>query len=144
MQERIYLLQPENNTFMLTAHDNGERRSTHGFLKMVVAQKPEVRVLLDVGAQMLELQNLELAEAWLKLSPDTLAASYSDEDGELAVVTRGGTTQLLLSLPFAQQLDHCVVYLDGAHTRAPTSSSLSDSELQLRWDRRSTKINADA
>jgi hypothetical protein len=84
---------------------------------MVVAQQPEVRVLLDVGAQMLELQNLDLAKAWLKLSPHTLAAIYFNDDDELAVVTRDGTTQLLLSSPFAQQLDQCVVYLDDAHTR---------------------------
>ncbi|KAF9235920.1 hypothetical protein BU15DRAFT_89398 [Melanogaster broomeanus] len=112
-----YLLQPENNSYMLTAHDNGDRRTTREFLKMVVAQKPEIRVLLDVGAQMLDLQNLELAEAWLKLSPDTLAAIYFNEDDELAVLTRDGATQLLLSSPFAQQLDRCVVYLDDAHTR---------------------------
>jgi hypothetical protein len=84
---------------------------------MVAEQKPEIRVLLDVGAQMLELQNDELAATWLKLSPGTLAAIYFNEDDELTVVTRDGTTQLLLSSPFAQQLDQCVVYLDDAHTR---------------------------
>ncbi|KIK92145.1 hypothetical protein PAXRUDRAFT_147949 [Paxillus rubicundulus Ve08.2h10] len=112
-----YLLQPENNSYKLTAREDGSRRTADEFLQMVVEQKPEIRVLLDVGAQMLELQNDELAAAWLKLSPGAHAAIYFNEDDELTVVTRDGTMQLLLSSPFAQQLDQCVVYLDDAHTR---------------------------
>ncbi|KAH0834166.1 hypothetical protein J3R83DRAFT_11472 [Lanmaoa asiatica] len=112
-----YLLQPENKHFMCTTKKNGERRTTQEFLEILVAQKPEIRVLLDVGAQMLDLQNHELAEAWLDISPDASAAIYFNDDDELTVRTRDGNTQLLLSSPFAQQLDQCVVYLDDAHTR---------------------------
>ena len=102
---------------MCMTRDNGERRTTHEFLKILVAQKPEIRVLLDVGAQMLDLQNRELAEAWLAVSPNSSAAIYFSEDDELTVLTRDGSPQLLLSSPFAQQLDQCVIYLDDAHTR---------------------------
>ncbi|KAF8551327.1 hypothetical protein OG21DRAFT_1524515 [Imleria badia] len=112
-----YLLQLENNHYMCTTHKNGGRRTTSGFLNILFAQKPEIRVLLDVGAQMLDLQNHELAKAWLAISPDSSAAIYFNEDDELTVLTRDGGTQLLLSSPFAQQLDQCVIYLDDAHTR---------------------------
>ena len=95
----------------------GERRTTREFLKMLVAQQPEIRVLLDVGAQMLDLQNDELAEAWLDMNPYASAAIYFNEDDELTVRTRDGSTELLISSPFAQQLDQCVVYLDDTHTR---------------------------
>ena len=98
-------------------HENGERRTTKEFLKILVDEKPDIRVLLDVGAQMLELQNDELAQAWLDVSSDAAAAIYFNEDDELTVLARDGHTQLLLSSPFAQQLDQCVVYLDDAHTR---------------------------
>lgn len=98
-------------------HQNGERRTTNEFLSLLVAQEPEIRVLLDVGAQMLDLHNYELARAWLAISTDASAAIYFNEDDELTVLTRDGTTQLLLSSPFAQQLDQCVIYLDDAHTR---------------------------
>ncbi|KAH0834163.1 hypothetical protein J3R83DRAFT_11469 [Lanmaoa asiatica] len=112
-----YLLQPENKHYMCMTKESGERRTTQEFLEILVAQEPEIRVLLDVGAQMLDLQNHELAEAWLDISPDASAAIYFDDDDELTVRTRDGNTQLLLSSPFTQQLDQCVVYLDDAHTR---------------------------
>ncbi|KIJ64287.1 hypothetical protein HYDPIDRAFT_90985 [Hydnomerulius pinastri MD-312] len=112
-----YLLQPENNHYMLTARENGERRTALEFLQLIVAQTLEIRVLLDVGAQMLELSNHGLVEAWLKLRPDVLAGIYFNEDDELTVLARDGSTQLLLSSPFAQQLDQCIAYLDDAHTR---------------------------
>ena len=111
-----YLLQSENGHYMCMTHGNGERRTTHEFLELLASQRPEIRVLLDVGAQMLELQNCQLAQAWLNISPDASAAVYFNED-ELMVLTRDGSTQLLRSSPFAQQLDQCVVYLDDAHTR---------------------------
>ena len=102
---------------MCMTHENGERRTTKEFLKILVDEKPDIRVLLDVGAQMLELQNDELAQAWLDVSSDAAAAIYFNEDDELTVLARDGHAQLLLSSPFAQQLDQCVVYLDDAHTR---------------------------
>ena len=98
-------------------HENGQRRTTEEFLKILVSQKPEIRVLLDVGAQMLQLQNHQLARAWLDIKLDASAAIYFNEDDELTVLTRDGHTQLLQSSPFGQQLDQCVVYLDDAHTR---------------------------
>ena len=98
-------------------HKCGERRTTREFLRVLVAQKPEISVLLDVGAQMLDLRNHELAEAWLDVNLDVSAAIYFNEDDELMVRTRDGSAQQLRTSPFAQQLDRCVVYLDDAHTR---------------------------
>ena len=112
-----YLLQPENDAYMETSLMNGERRTAREFLELVVDQKPEIRAILDVGAQVLELRNSEFAAAWLEVKPDALAAIYFNEDDELTVITREGTTQLLLESPFARRLDECVVYLDDAHTR---------------------------
>ena len=102
---------------MCMTGENGERRATCEFLEILVDQKPEIRVLLDVGAQMLDLENYELAKAWLAISPNTSAAIYFNEDDERMVLTRDGSTHLLISSPFAQQLDQCIVYLDDAHTR---------------------------
>ena len=98
------------------ARENGERRTALEFLQTLGAQKPEIRVLLDVGAQMLDLRNGELAKAWLEITPNASAAIYFNED-ELMVRTRDGSTQLLQSSPFSQQLDRCIVYLDDIHTR---------------------------
>ena len=99
------------------ANKDGKRQNIREFLQILVTQEPEIRVLLDVGAQMLDLQNYELAKAWLDTTPNASAAIYFNEDDELMVCTRDGSAQLLQSSPFAQQLDRCVVYLDDVHTR---------------------------
>jgi hypothetical protein len=84
---------------------------------LVTRQLPEIRVLLDVGAQILDSSNLQVATAWLDISRVAAGAVYFDENDELAVLTRNGRTQLLSSSPLSQRLDRCVVYLDHAHTR---------------------------
>ena len=112
-----YLLQPENNYYECTGGINGERESAKAFLKRVVRQEPEIRVLLDVGAQVLELQNEELVKYWLSLKPHILAAIFFNESDDLTVLTRDGTIEPFTSSPFNRQLDKCVIYLDDAHTR---------------------------
>ncbi|KAI5999357.1 hypothetical protein F5J12DRAFT_276044 [Pisolithus orientalis] len=112
-----YLLGPENDAYMRTSWSDGRRRTAGEFLALVVEQTPEIRVILDVGAQVLELQNSEFVALWLELKPDALAAIYFDDDDDLTVLSRDGTTQSLLESPYASRLDECVVYLDDAHTR---------------------------
>ncbi len=112
-----YLLQPENNYYECTEGDNGERESAEAFLRRLINHDPEIRVLLDVGAQMLELQNEELARRWLSLRPHISAAIFFDESDHLTVLTQDGTIELFTSSPFNRQLDKCVVYLDDVHTR---------------------------
>ena len=111
-----YLLQPENGSYMV-ARESDERWTSHAFLQLVATQQPEIRVLLDVGSQILDLSNHQVATAWLDISHDTAGAIYFNENDELMVLTRNGTTQPMLSSPLAQQLDRCVVYLDHGHTR---------------------------
>ncbi|KAF8550407.1 hypothetical protein OG21DRAFT_1446652 [Imleria badia] len=115
----VNLLHQDNDHYMVTACDNGERWTTLELLRMVVAQGPEIRVLLDVGAQILDLSNHVLAKTWLDLTATSHAAGaiYFNENDELVVVTRNGTVQPLLSSPLVQQLDRCVAYLDDVHTR---------------------------
>jgi hypothetical protein len=112
-----YLLRPENDHYECTEGGNGERESATAFLQRLVNQDPEIRVLLDVGAQMLELQNEELARHWLSLRPDVSAAIFFNNSDHLTVVTPDGTIEQFISSPFNRQLDKCVVYLDDAHTR---------------------------
>ena len=88
-------------------------------LRMVVAQDPEIRVLLDIGAQILDLSNHALAKTWLDVTPasHTTGAIYFNEADELIVLTRNGAVQPLMSSPLLQHLDRCVAYLDDVHTR---------------------------
>ena len=111
-----YILQPENNFYTVT-HGNGERYTTPEFLQLVTTQQPQIRVLLDVGAQILDFSNSQVAEAWLDIAHDAAGAIYFSENDELVVLARNGKTLPMMSSSLSQQLDRCVVYLDHAHTR---------------------------
>lgn len=110
------LLQPENDAYIVI-HGDGQRQTTLEFLQVLTTQWPKIRVLLDVGAQILDLSNHQVAEVWLYMAHGVSGAVYFNENDELTVLTRTGITQLLSTSPFSQQLDCCVVYLDHAHTR---------------------------
>ncbi|KAJ1300163.1 hypothetical protein OPQ81_011915 [Rhizoctonia solani] len=115
-----YLLEPENNHYVCMRNEKGQFPSTKGFLELLVSQKPEVRVLLDVGAQMLELKNEPLVRCWLDLvgsKPEVEAAVYFNDRDELVVLPQNGTPVPFNTSPFAQRLDKCLVYLDDGHTR---------------------------
>ncbi|KAJ7497967.1 hypothetical protein B0H11DRAFT_1715437 [Mycena galericulata] len=110
-----YILKPENRAVLCTDSDNAI-----GLLKRVVQQKPCVMVLLDVGAQVLELQNDEVAREWLKLDtrPAIEAVVYFESStDEIRVISRDGRIQPLVSSLYKTQLQKTLVYLDEAHTR---------------------------
>lgn len=88
-------------------------------LKMALTLDPPVRVILDVGAQVLELQNEEMARAWLSRVPESAAQAviFFNSGNQICVLSRDGTTEPLLISPLAKQMDQCLVYLDEAHTR---------------------------
>ncbi|KDR74247.1 hypothetical protein GALMADRAFT_141321 [Galerina marginata CBS 339.88] len=112
-----YLLQPENDRYICAQTNDGQSCSAKEFLELLVKQPEEVRVLLDVGAQMLEMTNKELVKHWLSLKEDVGAGVFFDDEDSLAVLTRDEMVEPLHSSPFLQQLHHCVIYLDDAHTR---------------------------
>jgi hypothetical protein len=79
----------------------------------------ETRVLLDPGAQIVEMTNEEVATTWLGCVPSQSvhAAVYCNERDEIMVVDRIGHKELLRSSSYATQLDTCLVFLDDVHTR---------------------------
>lgn len=112
----MHLLQPENGYYMCTGR-NPEGCSNEAFIEILVHQKPEIRVLLDVGAQMLELKNDEVVKRWLDLKPDIAGAIFFSETDHLVVLGQDGSVEPFISSPLNKQLDKCLVYLDDAHTR---------------------------
>lgn len=113
-----YLLQKENN-YMPIAGFNNQRLGVNQLLDLLARHKSQIKVLLDVGAQVLELKNHEVAKSWLDRVPDYTANAvvYFDEKDELTVRTRDGNTEPLRESAFAEGLDNCLVYLDELHTR---------------------------
>lgn len=123
-----YLLQSENS-YLCAEGKHGERLDVDKLLDMLVKQYPPIQVLLDVGAQVLEKRNEEVARDWLELVPMAQAAVFFSEDDELTVISRdAGSRQPLMVSAFAKRMDECLVYLDEVHTRG--------TDLKLPTDRR--------
>ena len=110
------LLRQENSKVM---HLPDSARNIRGMLEHLRDEEPNARILLDVGAQVLELQNQQVAELWLEVDPrpEIEAAVFVDSKDDLKVLRRDGVVELLVSSPYLEQLGRCVVYLDEAHTR---------------------------
>jgi hypothetical protein len=110
------LLRPENEGVI---HLPDDAMDIRGMLKHLRDHEPNARVLLDVGAQVLELDNQGVVELWLEVDcrPEIEAAVFVDSKDDLRVLRRDGTVELLVSSPYLEQLGQCVVYLDEAHTR---------------------------
>ena len=113
-----YMLQQENNHYHCgLGVVSGGSSTSDGLLEVITQQRPEIRVLLDVGAQVLDRKNEELAWHWLTLRSEVAAAVFFTENDELAVISQDGTVEPLRSSPYKQRLDECIIYLDDAHTR---------------------------
>jgi hypothetical protein len=109
-----HLLKPANDNVIMTGHDNAER------LLQRLIDLGNVTILLDVGAQILELNNTELAQRWLQLDTRTCyeAVVYFDPDCDKPfVLHRDGRIERFEESLYRTQLDKCLVYLDEAHTR---------------------------
>ncbi|KKZ67076.1 hypothetical protein EMCG_07247 [[Emmonsia] crescens] len=115
-----YLLRSENSVMLMPPRKEASSSDAEVLLAMVAKMEPPAQVIVDVGAQILELTNLDVAKEWMKMLPDhgrTQAVVYFDDCDELSVLDRRGNIELLQTSSFAKQLDLCLVYLDEAHTR---------------------------
>jgi hypothetical protein len=115
-----YLLQPENSVVLMPSRKEAFSSDAELLMAMVTNMDPAVQVILDVGAQILELSNLMVASKWLKMIPDydnTQAAVFFDDSHELCVLDRRGRVEPWQTSPFAKQPDVCLIFLDEAHTR---------------------------
>lgn len=111
------VLRDENKNYIHGVAPDGKRLDVTGMLELFSQQDPRVNVLIDVGAQVLEASNFELAKQWLDLETDANAAIFFDDQDEATVLDRSGCTIPLRISPFSNKLDGCLVYLDEVHTR---------------------------
>jgi hypothetical protein len=128
------LLRPVNS-FKHAMHESG-RESLDGesLLQIFIRPEPTVRVILGVGAQVLEWKNEKVTWTWLLRIPasgaqasEAQAAVFFDDRNDLSVLRRDGITELLMISRFAKQMDQCLVYLDETYTRGP------DLQLPIRY-----------
>ncbi len=115
-----YLLQPENSVALMPPRRRASSSDAGLLLAMVTKMEPTIKVILDVGAQVLELSNLGVARKWLKMMSDhdrTQAVVFFNDSDELSVLDRKGNIESFQISSFAKQLDVCIIFLDEAHTR---------------------------
>ncbi|PVH75301.1 hypothetical protein DL98DRAFT_562460 [Cadophora sp. DSE1049] len=111
-----YLLEERNRRFVLAA-DHGRHMSEHRLLEKIRSMR--IQILIDAGAQILEMDNLTLVKTWLGIAPEAKASVFFDTKGAPVVVYRtnyDNPTPLAAST-FADDLSNCLVYIDEAHTR---------------------------
>ncbi|KAI6777666.1 uncharacterized protein J7T54_007393 [Emericellopsis cladophorae] len=116
-----HILRPENTLVTIDSQvDTSSMSDAERLLSHVVSLQDPVRVIIDVGAQILELNNLEVAQTWLSMlqgDERTRAVVFFDENDRICVLDRHDTSEPLHTSPYAGQLDACLVFLDEAHTR---------------------------
>ncbi|KAI1211128.1 uncharacterized protein F4807DRAFT_25762 [Annulohypoxylon truncatum] len=134
-----YLLQRRNRGYQVTTNHRGKRLSESDLLTQLKEQ--EIRVLIDAGAYILEMDNKTLADTWLKIDHAAKAAIYFGRDSKAWVHYRGEAKSdvPLLATPFADDLSECVVYLDEAHTRGVDLKFPSDAHGALTLAPKQTK-----
>lgn len=115
-----YLLQPENSIALMKKDTAATTFDSQSLLEMLKTMSSKPRVILDVGAQVLDLTNVEMARAWLDQygsDENTQAVIFFNDSDELVVLDTTGKIEQLQISPFADQLERCLVFLDEAHTR---------------------------
>ncbi|KAL1736788.1 hypothetical protein EV714DRAFT_242226 [Schizophyllum commune] len=121
-----YVLRPENRTVIC------KDCNAIGIIEEAVRCEPYVSVILDVGAQVLEFTNEEMARRWLERDTreSVEAVVYFGPNDELCVLTRDGRVEQLKRSFYRDQLGKTLVYLDEAHTRG-TDLKLPDGTRAL-------------
>ncbi|KAK6330344.1 hypothetical protein TWF696_003440 [Orbilia brochopaga] len=110
-----YLLQPRNRSYVLAANNQGRRWTERTLLVML--GKERIRILIDAGAQILEMDNRELVTIWMEIDFQAPAAIYFDKTNKPYVLYRNGSNVPLLATPYAEDSADCLIYLDESHTR---------------------------
>ncbi|WDK20879.1 hypothetical protein CGRA01v4_12168 [Colletotrichum graminicola] len=110
-----YLLHARSRECRKIVGPRGARASESDLLHEL--NRREIKILIDAGAQILEMDNETLAKQWLTVDQSALAALFFDKSNKPTIIQRSGRITPLLGSPYADDLSRCLVYLDEAHTR---------------------------
>ncbi len=125
-----YLLERRNHTYICAVDKSGKRLSVVELLVLISQQQPAIRVLLDAGAQVLEMHNHDVVRVWLAKSRAP-AAVYFNEDDKLMVLHRDNRMEPFSASPYVDNLGECLVYLDEVHTRGTDLKLPADARAAL-------------
>ncbi|KAI1368230.1 hypothetical protein F5Y08DRAFT_347605 [Xylaria arbuscula] len=112
-----YLLQERNRQFIVIPRPRLKESKEEGFLRDL--KRENITVLIDMGAYISEMDNQEVARAWLEVDSEAKAVIYFRNDNRAWVHYRGNLKEdlPLLATELADDLSGCNVFLDEGHTR---------------------------
>ncbi|KAF9029486.1 hypothetical protein BDP27DRAFT_1534679 [Rhodocollybia butyracea] len=99
----LYLQQPENGLCITPDNLQLKHVSLERLLLQMASQTLPVRILFDVGAQVLQVNQD--------------AVVYFDNKDKITVMMRDGAIKPFIFSSFRDRLNDCIIYLDDAHTR---------------------------
>ncbi|KAF4502839.1 very large low complexity [Fusarium agapanthi] len=112
----VHLLEPRNQKCFQAIDRHGRHLNEIGILELL--RNNGIKILIDAGAHILEMENHQLAAAWLDVYTEAQGAVYFDKNGHIMVRARFQKSPVpLQASSFADNLNKCVVYIDEAHTR---------------------------
>ncbi|KAJ6785676.1 hypothetical protein PWT90_00969 [Aphanocladium album] len=136
------LLRPENSVATMPVDMTGTTFDSESLLSLLLAKSSKPRVILDVGAQVIDRTNVEMARAWLSRydsDENTQAAIFFSDSDELMVLDKSGQIEELQTSPFADRLEQCLVFLDEVHTRGTDLRLPADYEAVVTLGAQVTK-----
>lgn len=134
-----YVTRPENLRYYCARDENGQQMSAEHLLQYISNVEPHIRVLIDVGAQVLDKCNQDVVKDWMQLNTDADAGVFFDEEDNIMVLARGFEAESLATSSFQGRMDHCVVYLDEVHTRGTDLKLPKDARAAVTLGPRLTK-----
>lgn len=130
-----YLLHQRSRRCEIVRDVKGGRATERDLLYMLKMQR--IRILIDAGAHILEMDNETLAQTWLTIDSQVDAALYFDKDNKPWIISGKGRKTPLLASPYADDLSQCLVYLDEvSRWYTPALVCLVVSARPLRHNRR--------
>ncbi|TQS35459.1 hypothetical protein Golomagni_04120, partial [Golovinomyces magnicellulatus] len=132
-----YLLQNRNSSYTCTADIEGKPSSELDLLQKITNLR--IKILIDAGAQIMEMDNLSLVTKWLEIDQHAQAAFYFQKDNQPQILYRNGRKVNFYSSPYADNLKNCLVYLDQVHTRGTDLKLPSNAKAALTLGPNQTK-----
>ena len=107
------------NDVHLMPPDIEDRLTAEAFITTVSQMGSEIRVIIDVGALIIEMSNEEVARTWLQKSDPAHvhAAIFFSESDKPMVLDRKNQLEALEKSHYISQMELCIVFLDDVHTR---------------------------
>ena len=113
----IALLLRAKNRRYLFAHRDNQRLTTGDLFAFLEEHEPDVDVIIDVGAQMLDSTNKSAAITWLRQRHAKKAAVYFNDKDELMTVDRDDNSEPYTSSKYRDSPHDCLFVIDDYHTR---------------------------